>query len=113
MNTKNNQKSTDEKKNKKMFLESIKEKYIDPSTDFGFKLFQEYMRYVEFRKHARDIHNSITFAFEEGEVKGGAKIKKQIVINCCQAGLPIETIAKITDLTTKKITEILEEHRLL
>jgi predicted transposase/invertase (TIGR01784 family) len=86
---------------------------------------QEYMRYVEFRKHARDIHNSITFAFEEGEVKGFKKgLKKgeekgrveekiQLTISSFQAGLPIETIATITGLTTEKIIEIVKQNRLL
>jgi len=37
MNAKKNQKHTQEKKKKKMFFEPIKDKYIDPFTDFGFK----------------------------------------------------------------------------
>ena len=32
-----NQKSVNTKRNKKMFFQQIKDKYIDPFTDFGFK----------------------------------------------------------------------------
>jgi predicted transposase/invertase (TIGR01784 family) len=37
MNTKNINKNTDEKKIKKMFYEEIRDKYVNPFTDFGFK----------------------------------------------------------------------------
>jgi len=37
MNSKKSQKNTQEKKNKKMFFDTIYDKYIDPFSDFGFK----------------------------------------------------------------------------
>jgi predicted transposase/invertase (TIGR01784 family) len=80
---------------------------------------QEYIRYVEVRKNMRDIHNSMNTAREEGEAKGLAKglakgeadAKKQIAINSYQAGLAIETIATITDLTPVQIKKLLKQYQ--
>ena len=54
---------------------------------------------------------------EKGEAigleKGEAKKNEQVVINSHHAGIPIDVIAAITDLTVKQITEILQQHGLL
>ena len=47
---------------------------------------------------------------EKGIEKGEAKKTEQIVINSHRAGIPIETIAVITNLTTEQIIEILKQH---
>ena len=52
--------------------------------------------------------------FVEGEAKGRAaertEVQENMVINCHQAGLPVETISTITGLTPEQVTEILKRH---
>ena len=61
--------------------------------------------------------SEINTAFSDGELKGLEKGKIEgkieVVLNSYHTGLPIETIATITDLTQGEITEILKQHRLL
>ena len=49
---------------------------------------------------------------EKGEAigleKGRKEVREKMVLNSHQAGIPIETIATITALTTKQIEEILK-----
>ncbi|MDR2626525.1 MAG: Rpn family recombination-promoting nuclease/putative transposase [Dysgonamonadaceae bacterium] len=48
---------------------------------------------------------------EKGEAIGLEKGKLEVVIASNKAGLPIETIADITGLTTDKVAEILKQHK--
>jgi predicted transposase/invertase (TIGR01784 family) len=47
--------------------------------------------------------------FDEGFAKGKAKENKNIVINSHLKGIPVETIAAITNLSVEKVMEILSE----
>ena len=92
--------------------EKLKDKYIDPFTDFGFKkLFgEEYQAYIDSLNSYRDLKNCMDTAEEEGRVKGKAEgeISKtiEIVKNAKVLGLSIEQIQKLTNLTKEKIEEI-------
>jgi predicted transposase YdaD len=48
---------------------------------------------------------------EEGLAKGRKEGKTEMIIASSKAGLPIETIANISGLTTDKISEILKQHK--
>ena len=50
---------------------------------------------------------------EKGEAIGLAKGETKVIINSYRAGLSIDTIAHITNLTTEQVTEILKQHNLL
>jgi len=56
------------------------------------------------------LKEKIKIISEEGLEKGEAKKTEQFVINSYRAGIPIETIAIITNLTVEQVIEILKQH---
>ena len=54
-----------------------------------------------------------SIGIEKGKIEGKIEEKIDVVLNSHRAGIPIETIAIITDLTSEEITEILKQHDLL
>ena len=53
----------------------LKDKYIDPFTDFGFKkLFgEEYQAYIDSLNSYRDLKNSLDYAEAKGKAEGLAE----------------------------------------
>jgi len=79
----------------------------------------EYMQYAENLKIYRDNYNCAEFAMnkaiKEGHRKGIEKGRKEeretLVINSAHAGLPVGTIAAITELPVEEIKMILEKQK--
>jgi len=90
---------------------------------------EEYNGYSDIIKAARDWQNCLNSALKKSEARGLARgLEKgraeglqegeqigleKITINSFQAGLTIETISKITGLTSEEIIEILKQEKLL
>ena len=49
---------------------------------------------------------------EEGMAKGREEEREKIVINCHLTGLPVESISKITGLSSEQIADILKQHNI-
>ena len=86
---------------------------------------EEYRAYIDNLNSYRDYNNVLAYAKEEGKAEGKAegeaiglekgraetKVKEEIIVlNSYRAGIPIETIAAITNLTVEQVTEILKRH---
>jgi len=77
----------------------LKDKYIDPFTDFGFKrLFGEECN----KELYRDLKNSIDTAKAEGKIEEKIEIAKELK----KDNMPIELIVKYTNLTIEEIEKL-------
>jgi predicted transposase/invertase (TIGR01784 family) len=54
------------------------------------------------------INDALRKGLVEGEAIGETKNTKKVILNCHRAGIPVETIAVITNLTIEQILKILE-----
>ncbi len=81
----------------------MKEKYINPFTDFGFKKIDAY---EESLKVYRDLKNSLDTAKEEGVVEGREKRNLEIAIEMIKNGETDEKIALYTELSKETIEEL-------
>ncbi len=92
---------------------NLKEKYINPLTDFGFKkLFEsaeiakftpeERVAYEESLKYYRDIKNVVDTSREEGMNEGVELIAKRMK----EEGESIEKIMRYTNLTKDQIENL-------
>ena len=79
-----------------------------------YKLSDEERRNYDFHvDQARYEQNVINDSIEKGKAEGKAEERVLVVINSHKAGLSVETIATITDLTPEQITTILKEQGLI
>lgn len=94
-------------------MSALKDKYINPLTDFGFKkLFEaaeiakfspeEREAYEESLKYYRDLKNVVDTSREEGILEGIEKIAKIMK----EEGESIEKIMKYTNLSKKEIDDL-------
>ncbi len=82
---------------------TIKEKYINPFTDYSFeKLFGEEPN-EDSLKYYRDLRNSLYTAREEGKEEGKKEEKNEIAKNLLKNNVPIEIIINSTGLTKEQI----------
>jgi predicted transposase/invertase (TIGR01784 family) len=70
--------------------------------------YNAHMESVRYEKSV--IQTSLIEGEAKGIEKGRAEEKVEVVIASDKAGLPIETIVKITGLTVDKVSEILKQH---
>lgn len=70
---------------------------------------QEVQAYEDSLKIYRDLKNSLDTAREEGREKGRLEEKRATVLNSYRAGLSIDVIASITELSTLEIEQIIRE----
>ncbi len=107
----------------------VKDKYINPFTDFGFKKFfeqaeianfndEEYNEYEESLKSYRDLKNSLDTAREEGIEEGimqgmeqgieqgRVKGKTETATALKKLGIAIEVISKSTGLSEEEIEKL-------
>ena len=92
----------------------MKERYINPLTDFGFKLFEaaeiakftpkEREAYEESLKYYRDIKNVVDTSREEGREERNFEIVKQMK----EEGFTNDQISKITGLRNNEIERLLK-----
>ena len=102
-------------------VQDIRERYINPYTDFGFKkLFEqaeiarysesERRQYEESKKVFWDNYSVIKTAERKGEIRGemkGRKEGKEEIARKMKAdGLPNDLIAKYTGLSADEIEEV-------
>ena len=92
---------------------TLKDKYINPLTDFGFeKLFEiaeiakftpkEREQYEESLKYYRDLKNVVDASKEEGIIEGKIEVAK----NLKKQGISTEIINKATGLSKKEIDNL-------
>ncbi len=92
---------------------TLKDKYINPLTDFGFeKLFEiaeiakftpkEKEQYEESLKYYRDLKNVVDASKEEGIIEGKIEVAK----NLKKQGISTEIINKATGLSKKEIDNL-------
>jgi predicted transposase/invertase (TIGR01784 family) len=92
---------------------TLKDKYINPLTDFGFeKLFKiaeiakftpkEKEQYEESLKYYRDLKNVVDASKEEGIIEGKIEVAK----NLKKQGISTEIINKATGLSKKEIDNL-------
>ena len=131
MESKKTQKTTQEKK--KIINHSVNTKimsrYLDPKNDLIFKLI-----FGEHKHLCMSLLNSllplekpiVSIEYQTGELlpeielsrhydaleKGALQNLEKVTVNSHKAGLSMETIMAITDLSSKQITEILKQHGL-
>lgn len=74
-------------------MKRIEERYISLLTDFGLKAY-------------RDVKNSIDTALEKGREEGKNSKAIQIAKKMLDAGMDIETVMQITDLSKSKIEKL-------
>ena len=88
-------------------LQELKEKYINPYTDFDFKKRREYDDSI---KAYRDINNAINTAKAEGRAEGRAEglaeAKKEYARKMKADGMPYELISKYTTLSIDEIATL-------
>ena len=100
-------------------LQELKEKYINPYTDFGFNKRREYDDSI---KAYRDINNAINTAKAEGRAEGRAEgkaegraegraeglaeAKKEYARKMKADGMPYELISKYTTLSIDEIATL-------
>ena len=102
-------------------VQDIRERYINPYTDFGFKkLFEqaeiarysesERRQYEESKKVFWDNYSVIKTAERKGEIRGEIKGreegKKEIARKMKGKGFSANDIAEITGLSTSEITDL-------
>ena len=92
----------------------IRERYINPYTDFGFKkLFEqaeiakydetERRRYYESQKEYWDYYSTMTTAMNKGIAKGRAEGRADVARNLKKKGMSVSDIADVTGLTEEEI----------
>lgn len=89
---------------------NLKDKYINPLTDFGFKkLFEiakftpkEKEQYEESLKYYRDLRNVVDTSKEEGEIERSIEIAKSLR----KQGIPSDVIIKATGLSKEEIENL-------
>ena len=74
-------------------MKRIEERYISLLTDFGLKAYS-------------DVKNSIDTALEKGREEGKNSKAIQIAKKMLDAGMDIETVMQITDLSKSKIEKL-------
>ena len=95
----------------------LKEKYINPFTDFGFKklfkvaeiaMFEPVGReiYEDSLKNYRDLVNSIDTAEQDGKEKGKKEKAFEIAKKCLKKGMNIEDISELTGITKNEIKNL-------
>ena len=92
----------------------IKDKYINPFTDFGFKkLFDEAEiakysdeEYENSLKGYRDLKNTIDTAFDEGKFEGKVEGKIETAIELKKMKFPVKKISKVTGLSIEEIEKL-------
>ena len=90
---------------------------LDAYLDWKINIITEISIYDDFFEKGitegfeKGIEKGEAIGIEKGIEKGEAKKTEQIVINGYRAGIPIETIAVITNLTTEQVIEILKQHK--
>ena len=110
-------------------MRQIEERYISLLTDFGFKRIKMFndklsFKYVDIAKFTptelkeyedslkayRDVKNSIDTALEKGRAEGRAEGKNlkaiQIAKKMLDAGMDVDTIVKMTDLSKGEIEKL-------
>lgn len=92
----------------------VREKYVNPLTDFGFKkLFEaaeiarftpeEQEAYEESLKYYRDLKNVVDTSKEEGKEEGKIEGKMEVALALKKKNIPIDIIIESTGLTKEQI----------
>ena len=95
-------------------MSNLKDKYINPLTDFGFKKLFGTEPDPESLKYYRDLKNVVDTSWEEGKAEGLAEgmekgMEKGMLTVARQMkaeGLPIEQIMRFTGLSRAEIEEL-------
>lgn len=69
---------------------------------------EERARYEESLKYYRDLKNVVDTYYEEGKAEGRAEEKTEVILKSYKAGLDLETISKITGVSTDEIERIIK-----
>lgn len=69
---------------------------------------EERARYEESLKYYRDLKNVVDTYYEEGKAEGRAEEKTEVILKSHKAGLDLETISKITGVSTDEIERIIK-----
>ena len=88
----------------------MKDRYVNPFTDFGFKekaeianySTEERDEYEQSLKAYRDLKGVIDNAFDEGKIEGKFEVAKSMKL----AGEPVAKIMLYTGLSEKEINEL-------
>ena len=94
-------------------LDERRERYINPYTDFGFKKFFEQAEIAKYSESERRQYEAsqkeywdYTSTLETVEHKGETKEKRATAQRMKADGLPIDMIAKYTQLSPEQIEKI-------
>ena len=106
-------------------MRQIEERYISLLTDFGFKRIKMFndklsFKYVDIAKFTptelkeyedslkayRDVKNSIDTAMEKGREEGKNLKAIQIAKKMLEAGMDVDTVMKMTDLSKSEIEKL-------
>jgi len=96
--------------------ELCKEAALSPEELAIYEAFEDAIRIEKTIRNAslrEGMAQGKAIGLEEGRIEGKAEGKEEVVINSRNAGIPIETIVKITGLTVEQITGILKRHKLI
>ena len=97
-------------------ISEIRERYVNPFTDFGFKkLFgeepkKELQSYEDSLKYYRDLKNSLDTAFEEGKMEGEVSKAIEVIKKGYSEGFSVEMLSKLTGMSVSEVSRVLNEN---
>ena len=84
-------------------MSNLKDKYINPLTDLGFKKLFGTELDQESLKYYRDLKNVVDTSWEEGKAEGLAEGMLTVARQMKAEGLPIEQIMRFTGLSRAEV----------